>query len=367
VDSIDLLAVLRASQALSSQTSLDRLHTTAIHHLTTLTGATDVLVAIRDDETDEWVVPSRSGEASIPLDEAVARAMLPVSAFRYVERTREPLVVDDATSDDRFADDPYLGGLTRCSLLVVPIVHASTTRAMLLLTNRRTAGAFAADRLDAVLLIAGQLTVSLSNAQLYASLEARVADRTKALENANEQLEALSGTDALTGLANRRRFDQTLDDAWEVSLRNGRPLAVVLIDIDHFKRYNDNYGHVAGDDCLRKVAAALGGVARTTDLVCRYGGEEFVVIVPGADSAVAHAIGERCRIAVAQLELEHSTTDRGIVTLSIGTASRRPGPDVTATELVEAADQALYRAKDGGRDQVHAAPDHLGPGEAFTI
>ena len=142
-----------------------------------------------------------------------------MSSCRYVERTLEPLLAADATRDDRFARDPYFDKLKRCSLLVVPILSHGVARAILMLENRLSHGAVAANRLDAVMLIAGQLDVSLENALLYTSLERKVADHTDALESVNQSLAMLSITDPLTGLANRRHFAQVLEAEWPRALR----------------------------------------------------------------------------------------------------------------------------------------------------
>jgi diguanylate cyclase (GGDEF)-like protein len=286
------------------------------------------------------------------VDAAAARGLLPLSAFRYAERTREPLLVEDATRDDRFARDPYLSGLDRCSLLVVPILTQGAPRAMLLLENRLSGGVFSADRLDAVMLIAGQLAVSLDNAMLYASLAHKVAERTAALEAANERLKVLSITDPLTGLDNRRRMSEMLAAEWSRSTRARGPIAVVMIDIDHFKPYNDHYGHLVGDACLRRVAAALSQTVRTTDLLARYGGEEFAMILPGADDAVAAEVAERARAAVAALGEPHAAAPAGVVTVSVGVAVGFPAADLTSDQLVERADAGLYAAKRHGRNQV---------------
>ncbi|MDB6153359.1 MAG: ATP-binding region, ATPase domain protein [Chthoniobacteraceae bacterium] len=184
-EAIDLLAVVRASQALSSETSLFQLKRRVVELLGAMTGATTVLVVLREDNASEWFLPAtadQSGEL-VSVEEAGARGLLPLSAFRYAERTQEPLLVEDATRDDRFAHDSYVAGLEQCSLMLVPILNQGISRAVLFLENRLSRGAFSTDRLDAVMLIAGQLTVSLDNARLYASLEQKVADRTEALAN----------------------------------------------------------------------------------------------------------------------------------------------------------------------------------------
>lgn len=171
-----------------------------------------------------------------------------------------------------------------------------------------------------------------------------------------DRLRELSATDGLTQIANRRTFDDWLAREWERAIRQGTLLSVVMTDIDFFKRYNDRYGHVAGDTCLQKVAAALkSGVRHIGDLVARYGGEEFVVVLPGADAAAARAVAEALRAAIESLALPHAgNPDTGVVTISLGVATMRPTHDVQPTALVELADQKLYEAKAGGRNRVEA-------------
>jgi diguanylate cyclase (GGDEF)-like protein len=352
-DAIDLFAVLRASQALSSETNLGRLRARVVEVLSAMTGATTIRVLLWSDDSQGWFMPSADdGDALISVEEAGASGLVPLSAFRYVERTREPLLVADATRDDRFARDPYVAGLDNCSLLVVPILTQGTPRAMLLLENRLSRSVFSADRLDAVNLIAGQLAVSLDNAMLYASLERKVAERTEALEAANERLKTLTVTDPLTGLANRRRMAEVLDAEWLRGRRSKSSLAMAMIDIDHFKAYNDHYGHLAGDACLRRVAGALGSVLRGTDLLARYGGEEFAIILPGADAEAAYDVAERVREAVVALNEPHVGATGGVVTVSIGVAGTIPSRHGSADRLIETADAELYDAKRSGRNLV---------------
>jgi predicted ATPase/signal transduction histidine kinase len=183
VDSIDALAILRASQALSSETSLARLKARISEVMGALAGATSVQFALWDDERKDWTVSDEQGAESTRMtaQEAGGRGLLPLSALRYAERTREPLVIGDAASDDRFACDPYLAAMGHGSLLLVPILNQGSLRAVLLLENRLGRGAFTAGRLDAVSLIAGQLAVSLENALLYDRLEQRVREQTREL------------------------------------------------------------------------------------------------------------------------------------------------------------------------------------------
>ena len=351
-ETIDTLAVLRASQALSSETNFTRLRARVSEILCGLTGATGITVAVWNQDAADWFLPRPDGDGEINLVEAAARNLLPLSAFRYGERTREPLLVEDAVRDDRFNRDPYLRGLAECSLMVVPILNQGQLRAMLLLENRHNRAAFGTNRLDTVLLITGQLSVSMDNALRYADLEAKVTARTEALKSANKQLALLAVTDPLTGIANRRRLKDILDLEWRHSIRTRSAIGISMIDIDHFKLYNDRYGHPVGDECLRSVAATINGTIRDTDLLARYGGEEFAIVLPRADIIAARWVAERVRLAVSALAIPHELSASGIVTISVGVAAGVASTQSTAEQLISAADVELYRAKRHGRNRI---------------
>ncbi len=173
------------------------------------------------------------------------------------------------------------------------------------------------------------------------------------LEIANRELKRLAALDGLTGVANRRRFDEYLEAEWRRMARENLPLSLILCDIDFFKKYNDTYGHQAGDACLRQVANALDICAkRSIDLVARYGGEEFAVIMPNTTEVGACRVAEEIRMVVNSLEIAHSRSAVSQhVTLSLGIACMNPTPYTSPTALVAAADTALYRAKAEGRNQ----------------
>ncbi|MBM9402596.1 GGDEF domain-containing protein [Gluconacetobacter azotocaptans] len=198
---------------------------------------------------------------------------------------------------------------------------------------------------------AGLIFVGLSSLVLMMLLSAGMVALVK--EQTEQYHRRMAGLDALTGLGNRRRLNECLEQAVPQAGRSGRPLAVIMIDVDSFKAYNDHYGHPAGDNCLRAVADALqGGLVRRTDLVMRYGGEEFVVLLPDTSAAEAERIAERLRLAVRGLGLCHAGRDDGVVTISLGVAVLEPGAGMTdGAALLGAVDQALYEAKRRGRDQ----------------
>jgi diguanylate cyclase (GGDEF)-like protein len=163
-------------------------------------------------------------------------------------------------------------------------------------------------------------------------------------------------TDPLTGIANRRCFDDTLALVWRRGAASRTPVGLIMADIDYFKAYNDLYGHLGGDDCLRRVAARMAGLIREEDMLARYGGEEFAIILPDASVDVVLAVAERVRAGVAALGLEHAGLNPpGIVTLSLGLASLQPGGGINVRDLVAMADTDLYGAKRGGRNRTGQA------------
>jgi diguanylate cyclase (GGDEF)-like protein len=358
-DMIDTLALLRASQAISSETNPEQLHHTIEAQLATLTGASEVTVVVAED-TGGWYVPAdeRTGGEQLSLDAAVERGLLPLSAVRYVQRTAQPLLVEDVTRDDRFHRDPWFTDLDRCSLLAVPVMHHGNVQAILVLTRKNSNAAFTADRLDAVKLITGQLVISVETARLYASLEARVTQRTLELEAANQRLEQLSATDPLTGVANRRSFEQVLAKTWAATKRSGLPFAMVMLDIDFFKLFNDGYGHLAGDECLARVAQAMAGSVRATDHVSRYGGEEFALILENAPARDAARVAEQVRAAIEALQIPHERGVGGVVTVSVGVAAWDGTTGESPPGIFARADGALYAAKKAGRNQVCFAAPH---------
>ncbi|HWQ61902.1 MAG TPA: diguanylate cyclase, partial [Negativicutes bacterium] len=183
------------------------------------------------------------------------------------------------------------------------------------------------------------------------------------LAAANRELQRLSNSDGLTGIANRRLFEDFLGQEWQRAIRQREALTLVMIDVDNFKYYNDTYGHQAGDECLRRVADVLrANVKRTTDLIARYGGEEFVAVLPATDAVGAAEVAESLRAAVEALAIPHTASSvSDVITVSLGAATVFPGPGDSPTDIVAMADQAMYQAKQQGRNRVVQAVAQNGP------
>jgi diguanylate cyclase (GGDEF)-like protein len=265
-----------------------------------------------------------------------------------VVRLGAPLPGRDAGAMDRlviFDGATVVRGLA--ALKIFPLRAGEQTVGALVCGSRRRDGLPSAAQ-SGLAMLALQAAEALLRARLY------------------EQAERLATTDGLTGLFNRRALDEHLSARFAEAVRYQRPLSFVLLDIDHFKKVNDNHGHPAGDAVLRGVAEVLAGQARATDRAARYGGEEMALLLPETDLAGALVIAERARAAVERAS--HDTESGALsVTASFGVSSVPAAGIGTPAQLLEAADQALYRAKQGGRNRVETARPVTGAAAGLPV
>jgi diguanylate cyclase (GGDEF)-like protein len=180
------------------------------------------------------------------------------------------------------------------------------------------------------------------------------------LEQRNRDLERLSALDTLTQIANRHRFDTVLRQEWRRAVRDEAPISLLFCDIDYFKRFNDTYGHQAGDECLVRVAQAMEEMLnRPADLVARYGGEEFIALLVDTDAEGARMLADRMRARIEELKIDNrnSSVGGGMLTVSLGVATVVPNPTLRPEDLVDLADRALYAAKANGRNRVSTSAE----------
>lgn len=189
-----------------------------------------------------------------------------------------------------------------------------------------------------------------------AQMRDKLLETTHQLDQVNRELMRLSAMDGLTGLANRRHFDTVLRSEWDRGERLRHPLSLLMCDVDYFKPYNDTYGHLQGDECLRRISSALQfAIRRPCELAARYGGEEFALLLPETTAAHAMEIAETVRSNVERLAIAHAHSPKGIVSISIGVATRVPNGQLSPERLIALADKALYLAKKSGRDRATQA------------
>ncbi|MEH1919251.1 PAS domain S-box protein [Nostoc sp.] len=229
--------------------------------------------------------------------------------------------------------------------IIVPILNGEHLWGLLIAHQRAAPRYWQAFEVNLLQQLASQVAIAIHQSVLYQQVQA-----------ANEELQRLATLDGLTQIANRRRFDEYLESEWQRLKREQLSLSLILLDVDFFKLYNDTYGHLGGDDCLRQLASALKNIVkRPADLVARYGGEEFTIILPNTEIQGAIYVAQTIGQAVRDLAIPHAQSrvcDR--VTVSLGVVSIVPNSEISPPDLINAADKALYVAKQQGRDRVHA-------------
>jgi diguanylate cyclase (GGDEF)-like protein len=307
-------------------------------HTQALTCAEGGIVEMLDEDQMEYRAASGTAAPHIGLRLKAANSL----SGRCLSENAV-LKCDDSETDPR-VDRQACRKVGLRSMVVVPLRHNGQAVGVLKVMSSRV-NAFNEENITTLQLMAGLLSATLSEAMAADAI--RAANEELALANAD--LERLATTDGLTGLKNHRTFQGLLAAEYARARRYEKPLSVVLLDVDHFKMFNDTFGHPAGDAVLCRVGSLLQETARTTDVVARYGGEEFALLLPETPSEGAESIAERLRHAVAA-----AGWDRREVTVSVGVSSledETPSP----AGLVEAADQALYRSKRNGRNRVTVA------------
>ncbi len=365
VGTLDLYSLLKASRVLSQEVQLEALLQKLLGIVLENAGAEYGAIALCEDDTLVVEAVGRLSEGVMVDYDRVDRVAdhglkLPIEMLEHVLATRCLQVLNHPADDLRFAHSDYLSARRPKSVLVLPVMNQGRMVALIYVENNLLEGAFTERHVKTLELLGAQAAISLVNSRNIENLERKVVERT-------EELRRMSMKDGLTGIANRRSFDERLAGEWRRSQRGGKPLSLLMIDIDHFKRYNDHYGHVEGDRCIRAVASALAACfSRNTDLVARYGGEEFAAILPDTDAQTALWLAQTCVAEISNLEIAHhqnSASQR--VSISIGLCSVIVDAELTPELLVTRADQALYDAKRAGRNRVctwSAGVDRVGDG-----
>ena len=361
-EALDLASLLKAAQALGNEVGLGAVLGRLIAIVRENSGAQVARLLLREGEGEQAVWRLEADVDGDQVKVLVGREIdlhgaadpaLPLSVLRYVLRSGAAVIEERIADAPLFAADPHVRAHGARSVMCLPIRQGGRLDGLLYLENRLVEGCFTEERVEFLRLLGAQAMTSIAHARMHDRLEARVAERTAQLEDANRKLATLSVTDSLTGLANRRHFDDVLRREWARGQRAEIDIGVIMLDIDQFKKYNDHYGHQAGDVCLARVAAALQrALRRPGDLVARYGGEEFCVVLTDTSGADAALVGEHLRAAIEALALEHAAVPSCMVSISVGVAVARPTSTAAADGLLRVADDALYRAKAGGRNRV---------------
>jgi diguanylate cyclase (GGDEF)-like protein len=283
-------------------------------------------------------------------------AQISHTIFDQVITTSEPQVIADAIVDPDYQNAESVLALHLRSVMCVPLISRERVLGAIYLENRTKTSLFDEESLKPLSYLAALAAVSIENVLLYEKLEARVEKRTTELEKANEKLNFLAITDPLTGIYDRRYFFELARNTLKAAERYQHSLSLLMIDIDHFKKVNDAFGHLVGDAVLIEFSHILKENIREVDVVARYGGEEFVIMMPETDLDAAEKSAQRlCRL-IDQYEFTHNG-DRVHITISVGVScydSETGGKELEIDALVDQADKGLYEAKNAGRNGVAA-------------
>ena len=319
------------------------------------------LILLDDDgELEFRVSHCRSGEEISQPDQQISRTI-----FNRVISNGESIVLADAVEDEEFQDSVSILDLNLRSVMCVPLIARGEKLGAIYVENRSAGGVFEDQELRALKYFAAHAAVAIENAILNDDLETRVTSRTKELnqtvqdlereiearKRAEAELQRLAITDPLTEAYNRRYFFEVTDQELERAQRHNLNLSIAMMDLDHFKDINDNYGHVVGDQALRTMADCFRENLRKTDVLGRYGGDEFAVLMPETNQKMARKTADRLRKKlVTALKKTGLFTHK--LTVSVGVYAYAADGNIEVEDFVDRADQALYKAKEGGRNQV---------------
>lgn len=373
---LDLETVLKATRAISGEIFLPRLLEELLKIVLENAGAQRGILLL--DEEGELLIEGEIGRGeTVVLQSASLHGYqsIPHSIINYVRRAQSGIVLNDAQHEGEFSQDPYISSGIIRSLLCMPILNKGDFMGVLYLENNSAPGAFTMERLEILKVITAQIAISIENARLYESIERKVDERTRELQEKTEllnqtnkemsheieqrkileeELRKLATVDSLTGLLLRRRLFELGEAEINRAKRSGLQLSLLVLDIDHFKSINDTFGHAIGDEVLKCFSDIFRDSLRNVDIVCRFGGEEFVAILPDTSTQVAMAVAQRLRINVETNTLFIDSVEVKY-TISAGVAGLQE-QDTEINHLIKRADEALYQAKKSGRNKVVLAP-----------
>lgn len=338
----------RVIQAISQSLELTTIFSTATFEICQLLGVDRVSIAQYLSHKNHWLIVASTPENS-DIPDIMAREIFDKNNLILTQLKQQKVIrISDFQQDLSRPLNQDLSDNHSGSLLIVPLWVGSSIWGSLSLYRHQQTWIWQDTEVELACTLVEQLQVAIKQSQLY-----------QQLQSANQRLQRLVMIDGLTQVANRRRFDEYLMQEWNRAAQEQQPLGLILCDVDYFKNYNDTYGHLAGDECLIKVAQALCETVRSPgDLVARYGGEEFAIILPQTSVKQAIQVANMMIQTLESLEIPHQTSlISSNLTISMGIASFIPSPDSSFQVLIEAADQALYQAKAEGRNRYIVSHD----------
>lgn len=372
---IDMSSILKSSQAISSEIKIEKLLARLISTMIENAGAERGGLLLHNEADDQFYIEAVQYDNASRLN--VSRSLpftessdLCVEIVQYVIRTRETIVIHNACEDNRWQNNPYVIKNRIKSVLCIPVIYQNRLKGVVYLENNLSDNVFTSERLETLKILSSQASISIENARLYENMEEIVKERTMQLNAANEKLKELSLHDPLTNLHNRRYAFEFAKDKIAQFIKNktallnnnekrqlslqGNVVGVILIDIDHFKEVNDVYGHLAGDNVLVTIANILKDMIRSEDLLVRWGGEEFLIILYNTKPDYLKVFSKKVLEKIRETPIRISENQVIYKTCSLGYAEmplfiNNPGL-FNLQQMINLSDYAMYRAKENGRN-----------------
>ena len=352
----DVKTLIKASEVIAQEYEFSSLLRTLIQIIMESAGAQHGFLLLKKDAG--LVVQASANEDLSLIDVMQETAYTDIDTIahpivNYVLRTKESIVIDDMTQNNIF-DTSYVSSRLIKSVFCAPLILQGELRGIIYLENNLLPSVFTEDKVKFLQHLSGQIVISIENTIVYSRLEEKIKQRTKDLEASKEELKILASIDPMTKLYNRRYFSEISDKMFHIAKREKTKLSLIMIDIDYFKNINDTYGHPVGDKVIISIASILKEQTRISDIVCRFGGEEYIILLPNTDiestEKVAHSIRKLIEDSVVILESSEALK----VTASLGISAVNTQKDIDMEVAIHRADNAMYEAKKSGKNRVFA-------------
>ncbi|MEN8727347.1 MAG: diguanylate cyclase, partial [Sulfurovum sp.] len=352
--SFDVKTLIKASEVISQEYEFSSLLKTLIRIIMESAGAQYGFLLLKEDSGMVVQASAKEDFSVVDVMQAIPYTdvdMIVHPIVNYVLRTKESIVIDDMTENNIF-DTSYVSTRLIKSVFCAPLILQGELRGIIYLENNLLPSVFTEDKVSFLQHLSGQIVISIENTMVYSRLEEKIKQRTKDLEASKEELKLLASIDPMTKLYNRRYFSEVSEDIFNMSKRTDNDISLIMFDIDDFKSVNDTYGHHIGDKVIIGIANILLEHTRKSDIVCRFGGEEYIILLPDTDLESSMKISETIRDLVEKMVTTYDKDKELLVTISIGVAMADFIIDNDIEIAINRADNALYEAKRSGKNKV---------------
>jgi len=359
--SFDVNTLIKASEVIAKEHEFSSLLKTLIRIIMESAGAQHGYLLLKEDIGLVVQASANQDFTNVDVMQSILYTdvdMIAHPVVKYVLRTKESIVIDDMTKSNIFEASKLSSRLIK-SLFCAPLMLQGELRGIIYLENNLLPSVFTEDKLKFLQHLSGQIVISIENTMVYSRLEEKIKQRTKDLEASKEELKLLASQDPMTKLFNRRYFSEISEEMFNVSKRTNTDISLIMFDIDDFKSVNDTYGHHVGDKVIIGVADILLANTRKSDIVCRYGGEEYIILLPDTELESSKQVAENIRALVEDMVITYDKNKELRVTISIGVSMVDLKSDSDIEVAINKADNALYEAKRSGKNRVVAYKEKL--------